>query len=124
MILYLLCPDINQTAFQKGTSCADAVFSTQEILLNYIQQHLYSAAINGRLIKSWYHLPTSRVRYKNSLSTPFCISRGVKQGSVLPPSLFLIVMNSLFQRMRKLNYHTQIDMLLFNGQEAVCYPEW
>ena len=27
-------PDINQTAYQKGISCADAIFSTQEVLLN------------------------------------------------------------------------------------------
>ena len=31
-------PDINQTADQKGISCADATFSTQEVLLNYIRQ--------------------------------------------------------------------------------------
>ena len=124
-------PDINQTAFQKGISCADAIFSTQEVLINYIRQgdnpflcfydiekafdsvefpillqHLHSAGINGkswRLIKSWYHSPVSRVKHKNNLSTPFCISRGVKQGSVLSPSLFLIIMNSLLQRMRNLN---------------------
>ena len=75
-------PDINQTAYQKGISCADAIFSTQEVLLNYIRQgespflcfydiekafdsvefpillhHLFSIGINGkswRLIKSWY----------------------------------------------------------------------
>ena len=29
-------PDINQTLFQRGISCADAIFSTQEVLLNYI----------------------------------------------------------------------------------------
>ena len=32
-------PDINQTAFQRGISCSDAVFSTQEVLLNYIRQN-------------------------------------------------------------------------------------
>ena len=31
-------PDINQTAFQRGISCNDAIFSTQEVLLNYIRQ--------------------------------------------------------------------------------------
>ena len=107
---------------------ADAIFSTQEVLLNYIRQgdnpflcfydiekafdsvefpvlfhHLYSIGITGktwRLIKAWYHSPTSRVKLNNCLSAPFSISRGVKQGSVLSPSLFLVVMNSLLQRMR------------------------
>ena len=63
--------DINQTAFQRGISCADAIFSTQEVLLNYIRQgdspffhlrdidksfdefpillqHLHLAGINGK----------------------------------------------------------------------------
>ena len=31
-------PDINQIAFQRGISCNDAIFSTQEVLLNYIHQ--------------------------------------------------------------------------------------
>ena len=31
-------PDINQTDYLKGISCADAVFSTKEVLLNYIRQ--------------------------------------------------------------------------------------
>ena len=124
-------PDINQTAYQKGTSCADAIFSTQEVLLNYILQgdnpflcfydiekafdsvefpillqHLFSIGINGkswRLIKAWYQSPTSRVKHNNNLSTPFPVSRDVKQGSVLSPSLFLVIMNSLLQRMRSLN---------------------
>ena len=30
-------PDVNQTAYQKGVSCTDAIFSTQEVLLNYIR---------------------------------------------------------------------------------------
>ena len=78
---------INQTAFKRGISCNDAIFSTQEVLLNYIRQgenpflcfydiekafdsvefpilltHLFTAGINGkswRLIKSWYDSPTS-----------------------------------------------------------------
>ena len=40
---------------------------------------------------------------QKSLSSPFCIGRDVKEGSVLSPSLFLIVMNSLLQRMRNLD---------------------
>ena len=39
----------------------------------------------------------------NNISSLFLVNRGVKQGSVLSPSLFLIVMNSLLQRMRNLN---------------------
>ena len=63
-------------------------------------------AVNGktwRLIKSWYSSPTSRVKHQNVFSAPFPINRGVKQGSVLSPSLFLIVMNSLLKKMRNSN---------------------
>ena len=107
-------PDMNQTGFQRGISSADATFSTQEVLINYICQgerpflcfydlekvfdsvefpvllsHLFSAGINGkswRLIKSWYHSPTSLVKHGNALSSSIPICRGVKQGSVLSPS--------------------------------------
>ena len=124
-------PDINQTAYQKGISCADIIFSTQEVLLNYIRQgekpflclydiekafdsvefpillsHLFSIGINGKschLIKAWYQSPTSRVKHDNKLSESFPVSRGVKQGSDLSPSLFLVIMNSLLQKMRHLN---------------------
>ena len=68
--------------------------------------HLYSAGINGkmwRLVKSWYQSPTSPVKHNDCLSTPFQISCEVKQGSVLSPSLFLIVMNTLLERMRNSN---------------------
>ena len=123
-------PDMNQTAYQKGISCADVIFSTQEVLLNYIRQgekpflclydiekafdsvefpillrHLFSIGINGkswRLIKAWYQSPTSRVKHENKLSAPFPVSRGVKQGSVQSPSLFLVIMNTLLQKMRHL----------------------
>ena len=95
-------PDINQTAFQRGISCNDAIFSTQEVLLNYIRQgenpflcfydiekafdsvefpilltHLFTAGINGkswRLIKSWYDSPTSRVKHGNNLSSSFLVN--------------------------------------------------
>ena len=123
-------PDMNQTAYPKFISCADAIFSSQEVLLNYIRQgekpflclydiekafdlvefpillrHLFSIGINGkswRLIKAWYQSPTSRVKHENKLSAPFPVSRGVQHGSVLSPSL-LMIMNTLLQRMRHLN---------------------
>ena len=56
-----------------------------------------------RLIKSWYDSPTSRVKLHNRVSDPFLITRGVKQGSVLSPSLFLVVMNTLIQKLRSIS---------------------
>ena len=58
--------------------------------------HLYSAGISGkawRLIKSWYTDIKSLVLVGSSTSTSFTIQRGVRQGSVLSPVLFLLVMD-------------------------------
>ena len=75
-------PNQAQTAYRKGISCADAIFSTQETLLKYTREgenpimccfdlekafdsieydvllnHLFNIGINGkcwRLIRHWY----------------------------------------------------------------------
>ena len=96
-------PDISQTAYQNGMSCADAIYATQETLLTHVReggrpflclydiekafdsielpillQRLYDFGINGklwRLLKSWYTCSTSCVRLKkNCLSDPFEVS--------------------------------------------------
>ena len=125
-------PDQLQTAYQKGISCIDAVFATQEALTNHLQeggqpylclfdiekafdsveiptllQHLYNIGINGkfgRLLKNWYTNSTSSVRVHNQLSETFTVERGVKQGSVLSPTLYLIVMDQLLKQLKEKNY--------------------
>ena len=125
-------PDQLQTAYQKGVSCMDAIFATQETLFNHLRdggtpflclfdiekafdsvelpillQHLFNKGINGkfwRLIKNWYTNSTSRVQVNNQLSEPFTVERGVKQGSVLSPTLFLIVMDQLPKQLREKKY--------------------
>ena len=65
-----------------------------------------AVGINGklwRLVKSWYSTSSGRERINHHISDKFTISRGVKQGSVLPPTLFLIVMDVLLKRMRESN---------------------
>ncbi len=124
-------PDSLQTAYQKGISCMDAIYATQEALMTHLQdgghpylclfdiekafdsvefpillQNLYDIGINGkcwRLIKNWYEHSISRVRVCNQLSAHFNVERGVKQGSVLSPTLFLIVMDSLLKQMKANN---------------------
>ena len=125
-------PDFAQTAYQKGLSCADAIFATQETLLTHVRnggkpflclydiekafdsieipillKQLYSISINGklwRLLKHWYSTSSARVKVNGCVSSCFNISRGVKQGSVLSPTLFLIVMDFLLRRMRESQY--------------------
>ena len=43
------------------------------------------------------------MKLHNRVSDPFLITRGVKQGSVLSPSLFLVVMNTLIQKLRSIS---------------------
>ena len=122
-------PDLAQTAYQKGLSCADAIFATQEALLTHVREggkpflcfydiekafnsvelpillrQLHTIGINGklwRLLKHWYSTSSARVRVHGHISNSFNISRGVKQGSVLSPTLFLTVMDLLMKRLRE-----------------------
>ena len=116
-------PYSNQTAYQKGVACSDATFSCLEIISKYIRDgdsvyscfydlasafdtveypvllnSLAKSGISGkswRLIKQWYTGVKSQVRVNGSTSTPFPTNRGVRQGSVLSPVLFLLVMDPL-----------------------------
>ena len=57
---------------------------------------LYEAGINGRawrLIRDWYSKPKSRVTVNGQLTPPITLERGILQGSVLSPVLFLLVMD-------------------------------
>ena len=122
-------PDQLQTAYQRGISCMDVIFATQETLMNHLRdggqpylclfdiekafdsvglpillQNLYDIGVNGKLwkiIKSWYTDSTSRVRVNNQLSELFTVERGVKQGSVLSPTLFLTVMDCLLKQLKE-----------------------
>ena len=62
--------------------------------------HLFSIGINGktwRLIRNWYKGGTCSVQVDGAISSPFSIERGIRQGSVLSPTLFNIVMDPLLK---------------------------
>ena len=64
-------------------------------------QRLYEVGVNGkcwRLMKSWYEGATCQVKVDDGmLSEPYPMQRSVKQGSVLSPALFLLVMDPLLK---------------------------
>ena len=121
-------PDHLQTAYQKGLSCSDAIFATQEALLIHLREgghpylclfdlekafdsiehsvlleRLFEIGVNGRcwrIILNWYTSAQSKVHLNTGFSDPFSISRGVKQGSVLSPLLFLIAVDPLLKTLK------------------------
>ena len=61
-------------------------------------KRLYEAGVHGRawrLLKSWYNSPKSLVKIRDSFSSIITLERGVLQGSVLSPILFLLVVDPL-----------------------------
>ena len=58
---------------------------------------------------------TSRVGVNNQLSDPFIVERGVKQGSVLSPTLFLIVMDQLLKQLKGKRYGLSVCQTYVGG---------
>ena len=107
----------------SGVSCQDSIFASQEANAKFISEgdnvyscfydlasafdtvefsvllaELFRVGVKGkcwRLIRQWYCDPISQVKLGNQLSKPFYIRRGIRQGSVLSPSLFNLVMDPL-----------------------------
>ena len=69
-------------------------------------KRLYDAGINGktwRLLRNWYHKPKSSVRVGGQLSPVYTLERGVLQGSVLAPTLFLLTLDPLLRKLEHNN---------------------
>ena len=128
---------VQQTAYQKGISCEDATFTVFEVLsylmrngntvfqtfydlekafdsVEYVilLKHLYNKGVNGkcwRIIRSYYEQPMACVKVNESLSPEFTIERGVRQGSVLSPCLFLLLIDSLLKRLKEENAGVNLE---------------
>ncbi len=120
-------PHYNQSAYRKGISCSDAIFATQEVIARYVREgskvhmclydlqkafdsveypvllrRLFEVGVNGkawRLLKNWYEGAKCQVRLGGALSETFEIRRGVKQGLILAPTLFLLIMDLLLHQL-------------------------
>ena len=138
-----LIPQLTQTAYQKGVSCSEAIFACQEAIAKFTSEgdHIYScfydlasafdtveypvllshlkrAGVTGkswRLIKQWYKDPHSSVHLKGLSSSPFPIHRGVRQGSVLSPVLFLLVMDPILVELREKSCGLSINGLFIGA---------
>ena len=73
-----------------------------------------------RFLSFWYSSQKMKVRWEKSLSNPFHLSNGVRQGGVLSPVLFSVYLDSLLQKLADSGVGCHWDNL-FAG--AVCYAD-
>ena len=136
-------PHPNQSAYRKSVSCADAIFATQEVLNRYqleggkvymclydlvkafdsvefpiVLRRLFNVGVNSktwRILRSWYTDGQSSVRLGQHLSSPFPLARGVRQGSILSPALFLLVMDPLLRQLQSLSMGASVNNMYAGG---------
>ena len=131
---------MNQTAYRSGVGCTDAIFATQETIVRegsavhmclydlqkaldsvefpVLLDHLFSMGVNGktwRIIKSWYEGGSCCVKVEDRLSNAFPVQRGVRQGSILSPTMFLLVMDPLLKKLEMESLGLKINDLYVGG---------
>ena len=133
-------PHVNQTAYRRHVGCADAIFATQETIAKHVREgstvhmclydlqkafdsveflvlldRLYYIGVSGktwRIIKNWYDGGSCCVKLEDGHSNIFPIERGVRQGSVLSPALFLLVIDPRLREMESANLGLMINNFL------------
>ena len=136
-------PHPNQSAYRKSVSCADAIFATQEVINRYLLEggkvymclydlekaydsvefsvllkRLFQVGVNSktwRILRSWYTDGQSSVRLGQHVSPPFALGRGVRQGSILSPALFLLIMDPLLRQLQSLSIGASVNNMYVGG---------
>ena len=62
-----------------------------------------------RIIKGYYERPTACIKVNGCLSREFVIECGVRQGSVLSPCLFLLLIDNLLQQLKVANAGVNLE---------------
>ena len=86
-------------------------------------EKLYDVGVNGkmwRLLKSWYEGGSCQVKLDGRLSDSFHVERDVKQGSVLSPALYLLVMDPLLRQLQVSGVGLSINSFYAGGFLPSC----
>ena len=81
-------------------------------------EKLFDAGVNGKmwkLLKSWYEGGLCQVKLDGRLSASYQVERVVKQGSVLSPALFLLVMDPLLRQLQASSVGLSINNFYAGG---------
>ena len=136
-------PQPTQTAYRSGASCRDSIFASLEtervfrsegdvvyssffdltcafdtVEFCVLLDQVFNVGVRGkcwRLLNDWYCNTTSRVRLGNLQSTPFNIGRGIRQGSVLSPTLFNLVVDPLLSTLKSQSLGLSINGLFLGA---------
>lgn len=61
------------------------------------------------LVQLLYQLPAARLRLNNTLSNPFLLQQGTRQGCPLSPLLFILAMDPLVRQLQEYHLHRGIQ---------------
>ena len=88
--------------------------------------HVKNSGISGkawRLMKDWYRYGHSSVRVGRTTFPAFAVSRGVRQGSVLSPILFVLVMDRILLELKNRSCGPSVCSLYlgaFSHADDIC----
>ena len=83
-------------------STAYQCFYDLEKAFDSIEYSVTSTSLESMGIRSFYNNPCGQVRIGSQLSRAITLQHGVRQGSVLSPMLFLLVMDSLLKDLNEM----------------------
>ena len=67
-----------------------------------------------RILQYWYTYQTMQIRWGNSISSPFRVTNGVRQGGILSPILFNVYMDDLSKELNKCKTGCLVGKSLIN----------